>query len=353
MSLQSLDAAALPEQLSRFGAVIDVRSPAEFAEDHVPGAVNWPVLDDAQRHEVGTLYVQHSPFEARKVGAALVSLNIGALLQRHVGALPREWQPLVYCWRGGERSGALATVLDRIGFRTTRLHGGYKAWRTLVREQLQQMPAVLDFQVLVGRTGSGKTRLLQALAAAGAQVLDLEALASHRGSLLGGVPGVAQPSQKRFDSLLWQALRGFDASQPVFVEAESRRIGALQLPEALVARMQQHGRCVQVELPEDARIGLLLEDYAALTRDVPGLCRLLDGLVELRGRTQVSGWQALARAGDWTGLLTGLLHQHYDPLYRRSTDQHYRGLAQARTVALADAMPASLAAAAAALHRRP
>jgi tRNA 2-selenouridine synthase len=347
VSLRSLDAVALPELLGRFDAVIDVRSPAEFAEDHLPGAVNWPVLDDAQRHEVGTLYVQHSPFEARKVGAALVSLNIGGLLQAHARELPREWQPLVYCWRGGERSGALATVLDRIGFRVTRLQGGYKAWRALVREQLQQLPAALDFRVLVGRTGSGKTRLLHALASAGAQVLDLEALASHRGSLLGGVPGRPQPSQKGFDSLLWQTLRGLDSSRPVFVEAESRRIGALQLPDALVSRMQQQGRCIQLELPEAARIALLLQDYAPLTRNVDELCRLLDGLNELRGRATVVRWQALARSGDWQSLLTELLLQHYDPLYRRSTDQHYRGLAQARTVPLADAEAATLAAAAA------
>ncbi|WP_395702424.1 tRNA 2-selenouridine(34) synthase MnmH [Aquabacterium sp.] len=336
MSLRTIDAAGAVAQLAGFDTIIDVRSPAEYAEDHLPGAVNWPVLDDEERRIVGTLYVQESPLAARKLGAALVSRNIARWLEQGVQDKPREWQPLVYCWRGGQRSGSLALVLDQIGFRTTRLEGGYKGFRTLVREGLNALPARFDFQVLLGRTGSGKTRLLQALGAAGAQVLDLEALACHRGSLLGGVPGRPQPAQKRFDTLLWQALRALDPARPVFVEAESRKIGALQLPDALVMQMQQQGRCVQVEMPEAARIALLLEDYAPLTAEPETLCSLLQGLVSLRGHATVERWQSLARAADWPGLLAELLAQHYDPLYKRSTDQLYRGIAQARILHLPD-----------------
>ncbi|MBI5258489.1 MAG: tRNA 2-selenouridine(34) synthase MnmH [Burkholderiales bacterium] len=349
MALRSIDATEAAPRLAEFGTVIDARSPAEFAEDHLPGAVNWPVLDDEQRHIVGTMYVQDSPLAARKLGAALVSRNIAALLERHVQDKPREWQPLVYCWRGGQRSGSLALVLDQIGFRTTRLSGGYKGFRALVRQALETLPRQFDFHVLTGRTGSGKTHLLHALADAGAQTLDLEALACHRGSVLGGLPAQAQPSQKRFDTQLWQALHSLDAARPVFVEAESKKIGALQLPTALVEHMHEAGRCVLVELDDAARVQLLLRDYAALTVDVDHLCALLQGLVALRGRETVARWQAQARSGHWPALLSELLHQHYDPLYLRSTDRHYAGQAQAQRLRLADASDAAFAAAARAL----
>ncbi|OYU93147.1 MAG: tRNA 2-selenouridine(34) synthase MnmH, partial [Burkholderiales bacterium PBB5] len=239
MPLRSLNAPDALDVLSSFDTVIDVRSPAEFAEDHLPGAVNWPVLSNEERITVGTLYVQTSPLEARKLGAALVARNIANHLDQWVRDRPRHWQPLVYCWRGGQRSGTMAWFLDQIGFRTTRLDGGYKGYRAQVRADLAIPPTDLRLTVLAGRTGSGKTRLLPALAAEGAQVLDLEALACHRGSILGGLPGQPQPSQKRFDSLLWSALRALDTSRPVFVESESKQIGRLQLPAALVG--QQHG----------------------------------------------------------------------------------------------------------------
>lgn len=346
MSLKTAEAPRSVAELALYDTIIDVRSPAEFAEDHLPGAVNWPVLDDEQRHVVGTLYVQDSPLAARKLGATLVSRNIADHLERWVQDKPREWQPLVYCWRGGQRSGSLALVLDQIGFRTAKLAGGYKAFRTRVRDDLLTLPGRFDFRVLTGRTGSGKTRLLHALAAAGAQVLDLEGLAKHRGSVLGGLPGEPQPSQKRFDTLLWQALQALDCTRPVFVESESRKIGTLLVPEALIARMHAQGRCIAVSMPDDARVRLLLEDYTALTADVELLCARLQGLVELRGKEAVARWQALARAGDWNPLLTELLHQHYDPLYLRSMDRHYAGLAEARQLPLADAGESAMRAAA-------
>ena len=234
MTVQTLNAAQTIAQLDTFGAIIDARSPGEFAEDHLPGAVNWPVLDDEQRRIVGTLYVQSSALAARKLGATMVARNIADHLDRWIADKPRDWQPLVYCWRGGQRSGSLAWFLDQIGFRTAKLQGGYKGFRAVVRQDLADWPSRFDFRVLAGRTGSGKTRLLQALAAEGAQVLDLEALAAHRGSILGGLPDQPQPTQKAFDNRLWQALRLLDAARPVFVERESKKIGRLQLPDALV-----------------------------------------------------------------------------------------------------------------------
>ena len=337
MSLSSIAPDEVAADPRRFDTVIDVRSPAEFAEDHLPGALNWPVLDDEQRRIVGTLYKQVSALEARKVGAAMVARNIAEHLERWVHDKPRDWQPLVYCWRGGQRSGSLAWFLGQIGFRSAQLSGGYKAWRAVVRNDLQTLPLRFDFRVLCGRTGSAKTRLLHALAELDAQTLDLEGLANHRGSVLGSVPGQAQPSQKRFDTLLWQALQGFDAARPVFVEGESRKIGALRVPEPLIQRLRESGQCIRVELDEAARLKLLLQEYSHFASDAEGFCRLLEGLVALRGRDTISAWQTQSRAGHWPEVFAALMQQHYDPLYTRSLNQSYKQLAQAEPLLLRDA----------------
>jgi tRNA 2-selenouridine synthase len=349
MPVKPVTAAEACADLARFHTVIDVRSPAEFALDHLPGAVNWPVLDNEQRAVVGTLYVQQGPLPARKLGAALVARNIADHLDRWVRDMPRDWHPLVYCWRGGQRSGTMAWFLGEIGFRTAKLSGGYKAFRAVVRQDLAEQPARLRFRVLAGRTGSGKTRLLHALAEAGAQVLDLEGLASHRGSVLGAVPQHPQPSQKGFDTLLWQALRRLDPARPVYVESESRKIGTVQVPDGLLLTMRDQGQGLRVEMPFEARVRLLLQDYAHFAQDPEGFCRLLDGLVELRGRENVQRWQAQARAGQWAQVFGELMQQHYDPLYLRSMRHHFGGYDQAPVVQLADGEPATLRQAAAEL----
>jgi tRNA 2-selenouridine synthase len=342
MSLVQIDALQASAAQPGHDIVIDVRSAAEFAQDHLPGAVNWPVLDDEQRRVVGTLHAQVSPLQARKVGAAMAARNIAAHLERWVVDQPRDWRPLVYCWRGGQRSGSLGWFLSQIGFRTQQLRGGYKAFRALVRDELQTLPQRHGFQVVCGRTGSGKTRLLQALAAEGAQVLDLEALAGHRGSVLGALPGQPQPSQKRFDTLCWHALRRFDTARPVYVESESRKIGALRVPEPLIAQMREHGQCIQLELPWPARLELLLHEYGHFRADAEGFCRLLEPLIELRSRATVQAWQAQARAGQWAEVYGALMQQHYDPLYQRSLRGSYRQLDQAAVLHLADAQAATL-----------
>jgi tRNA 2-selenouridine synthase len=342
VAVTPIDARAFADGRAGCDTVIDVRSPAEFAADHLPGAVNWPVLDDRERRLVGTLYQQISAHEARKVGAVLAARNIATHLERWVADRPRAWRPLVYCWRGGQRSGSLAWFLDQIGFRTQQLAGGYKAFRAVVRDDLLRLPAALTLHVLCGRTGCGKTRLLQALRDAGAQVLDLEALACHRGSVLGALPDRPQPTQKRFDTVLWQALRGFDPARPVFVESESRKIGALQLPDALVGRMREHGRCIDVTLADGERVALLLEDYDFFTRDAERFCRRLEALTPLCGSGAVQGWQAGARAGRWADVFADLMHRHYDPLYERSTARHFAGHTVATRLHLADHGPQAM-----------
>jgi len=342
MTLRSTDGPEVARNLGAYDTIIDARSPAEFAEDHLPGAVNWPVLDNDERRIVGTLYVQDSPLAARKVGSAMVARNVARHIDQWVQDKPREWQPLVYCWRGGQRSGTLAWFLDQIGFRTTRLAGGYKGFRAVVRTDLAALPTQFDFRVLAGRTGSGKTRLLSTLAALGAQTLDLEALARHRGSVLGGLPGDPQPSQKGFDTALWTALLGLDAARPVFVESESKKIGALQLPDALMDRMRHHGRVLRVEMPDAARVQLLLQEYGFFAGEIDRFCGLLDGLIVLRGKERVAHWQAMARDGQWAGLFGELMRDHYDPLYLRSMDRHFAGYASAQELPLPDGEPDSL-----------
>ncbi len=341
MPLAKITVADAAAQLDSFHTLIDARSAAEYAEDHLPGAVNWPVLDDDERKAVGTEYKQVSAFDARKRGAAMVARRIAEHLESKVMDKPRDWQPLVYCWRGGKRSGTLAWFLSEVGFATRVLDGGYKAFRTLVREQLDTLPLALSFTVVAGRTGSGKTRLLHALAAQGAQVLDLEGLARHRGSVLGGVPGEPQPGQKAFETAVWDALRRVNPAQPVFVESESRKIGSRQVPEALLSRMRSQGRCVVVDMPDDARVALLLQEYAFFMQDAEGFCRHLDMLVELQGRERVNAWQAMARAGDWAGVYRELMLSHYDPLYTRSINRNF-DLSRALHLPVADGGDAAM-----------
>ncbi|MCU0774358.1 MAG: tRNA 2-selenouridine(34) synthase MnmH [Ideonella sp.] len=342
MGVRLIEAAEAAGQLAAFDAVLDARSPTEFADDHLPGAVNWPVLSDEERRDVGTIYAQVSPFDARKLGASLVARNIASHLERHRDFLQRDWSPLVYCWRGGQRSGTLAWFLDQVGFRTTVLKGGYKAFRRLVLEELERLPAGLDLRIVCGRTGCGKTRLLAALQEAGAQVLDLEALAAHRGSVLGGLPDVEQPTQRHFETRLWRSLRALDPRQPVWVESESRKIGRVHLPEALITRMRQSARCFHLSLPDPARVALLLEDYAHLTHDLPRFEALLAGLVPLRGRERVERWRHLARDGRWAEAFESLMLEHYDPGYLESMQRNFASFGEAQVVTAPDGSPASL-----------
>lgn len=329
MPVVPISAADAIARLDRFDAIVDARSPAEHALDHLPGALNWPSLDDEQRRIVGTCYKQVSAFEARKLGAAMVARNIAAHVEREVMDKPKDWEPLLYCWRGGQRSGALALVLGQIGFRVNLLEGGYKAWRRQVVQDLETLPARHAWRVLCGRTGSGKSRLLQTLKAQGAQVLDLEALAEHRGSVLGLLPGRPQPSQKQFETRIWQTLRGFDPGRVVYVESESRKIGQLQVPQGLIECIRA-AHCLQVDLALPERIALLMEDYDFFVRDVDALCRQLDHLAALRGRATVDGWKQAAREGRMAEMVEALLVQHYDPNYEASTQRNFVRHAQAR-----------------------
>lgn len=321
------------DQIANFDEVIDVRTPLEFAEDHIPGAINAPVLSNEERVIIGTMYKQVSPFEATRLGAAMVSRNIAAHLETTFADRPRNWRPLVYCWRGGKRSGSMTTWFNLIGWRAKQLDGGYKTYRRAVIDWLDTLPRQFRYIVLAGHTGSGKTRLLNALAGANAQTLDLEALAAHRGSLLGMLPNESQPSQKAFDSALVTAFRGFDAQKPVFVEAESRRIGQVALPVSLTEQIHR-GNCVRVETARDERIRLLLQDYSHLFDNRAFFKAQLAKLVELHGHKRIDEWQTMIDDDRRSELFEQLIDLHYDPAYARSTGKHFAKLTESKAFML-------------------
>ncbi|MGA7749144.1 MAG: tRNA 2-selenouridine(34) synthase MnmH [Gallionella sp.] len=328
-------------QLGQFDEIIDVRTPAEFAEDHIPGAINCPVLSDEERAAVGTLYTQVSPFEARKVGAALIARNIATHLETRFRDHPKSWRPLVYCWRGGQRSGAMCIILAQVGWAAHKLEGGYKTYRRDVLDKLEALPQSLTFKVVCGPTGSGKSRLLAAVADCGKQVLDLEMLAKHRGSVLGRLPEQAQPSQKFFGSVLLQTLQRFDPARPVFVEAESNKIGLITLPPALIAAMHASA-CLLVETPLATRVAGLLDDYRHYIENPELLIAHLQSLYRFHGAKQLENWTALIRAGDFSALVAELLTLHYDPSYFRATSKHYANLGRAQRVPLVSLSPDAL-----------
>ena len=330
-----------------FDEVIDVRSPSEFADDHLPGATNLPVLSDAERTQIGTQYKADS-FEAKRAGAAIVSKRIANYLENELANRPRHWRPLIYCWRGGNRSGAMATVLSRVGWPVTLLQGGYKAYRAHVISELPLLVQHLQFQVVCGVTGSGKTRFLQALDRMGAPILDLEALANHRGSILGLHPDSSQPSQKRFESLLWEKLHRLPKGQTIFVESESRKIGNVQLPEALIDAIRA-SPCIELEVPQALRVALLIEDYRHFLADPAPLLEQLTKLRGLVAHQLLESWLKSVECKDWEGLVNSLLIDHYDPSYQRSIQRNFPKIETARKVAIREIGPEGYEAAASSL----
>lgn len=308
--------------LSEYSEIIDARTPSEFAEDHIPGAINLPVLDDEERARVGTLHKQASAFDAKKVGAALVSRHIAEHLEQYFQDKPAGYKPLVYCWRGGNRSGSMAHVLQKVGFKAVQLDGGYKAYRRTVIAELDQLPARFSFQVICGPTGCGKSRLLQSLHARGAQVLDLENLAAHRGSLLGSLPDKPQPSQKGLESRIWWQLRQFDPAKPVYVESESKKIGNLRVPDALLTAMR-NGRSIWIEATIDQRAAILLEEYAHFLESPEGLIEQIAHLIPLRGHETVDRWKGQIEQRQWDQFVRDMLLSHYDPAYQKSLGRNY------------------------------
>jgi tRNA 2-selenouridine synthase len=321
------DAAA---QWQTFDDIIDVRSPAEFALDHMPGAINAPALDDAQRADIGTLYAR-SAFEAKKRGAVLVARNIAHAIDTLFVDKPKSWRPLIYCWRGGNRSNSFGTVMERIGWKVHVVTGGYTAYRRFVVTDLERLANQFQYRVVCGVTGSGKSHYLRMLQAQGEQVLDLEKLAHHRGSLLGSEPAGAQPSQKYFETLVWDALRQFDPARPVVVESESKKIGAVQVPDGVITKMRQSD-CIEITPTLEDRVTFLCQEYAHFFETPDVLLAQLTRLKPLVGGTRLAQWQSLIEQQQWPELVESLLVDHYDPTYRRSMEKNYTKYGQATII---------------------
>ncbi len=312
---QLSDLASLP-----FDQIIDVRSPAEFAQDHLPGAINLPAMSNEERARVGTIYVQEDPFKARKIGAAIVARNVAMHLEGPLSEKEGSYKPLVYCWRGGQRSGSVAIILKQIGWRADTIEGGYQAYRRLVSKALYEGAMPCPVVVIDGGTGTAKTRLLHHLADQGAQTLDLEAMAEHRGSLFGPM-GDTQPSQKAFESRLAMGLAKLQPNRPVYVEAESSKIGRLIIPPVLWQAMITAPN-LRLTAPLEARVDHLISAYPDMRADKTKLHSVLDMLTRYHGHEKVAQWKALAAAQEYPALTRALIETHYDPRYARISKTH-------------------------------
>ena len=342
MSLIPIPATEALQLLDSFDTIIDARTEAEFDEDHLPAALNWPTLNNAQRIEVGTAYKQINAFEAKKRGAAMAAANISKHIDSFVMDKPRDWKPLTYCWRGGKRSGSLSLVLSEIGFQVRIIDGGYKAFRAALVDDIPRLVEKLNFIVICGPTGSGKTRLLQALSIIpvsetqpAPQVLDLEALANHRSSVLGVLPGMPQPTQKAYDTLVWNALRHFDTTRPVYVESESKKVGNVVVPASLMDKMR-NSPCLNLQLQLDERVALLMEDYDFFVKDTAFFCDRLEALVSARGHDVVKRWQELAKSNQCETVVRELLIDHYDPVYFTSMKRNFKQYSASELIAPKD-----------------
>jgi tRNA 2-selenouridine synthase len=325
----------LASSLGEFDAIIDVRSPAEFALDHIPGSINLPVLSNEERVEIGTLYKQVSPFAAKKLGAAYVSRNIANHLENSLIDFPREWHPLIYCWRGGERSGAFTHILNRIGWKAMQLESGYQGFRRVVIDGLDRAAKDFSFQVIAGMTGSGKTRILQEIGALGQQILDLEGLAIHRGSVLGNEPNIEQPSQKGFETNLWNVFNALDPSKIVFVESESKKVGGLHIPDPLMDHIRQ-GKCIELRSSTNTRVSWLLREYEHFLSNPESFKDKLSLLTSRYGKELIAKWHTAIDAGDFESLVEELLVMHYDPSYQSSITRNFPNYREDHFVQLED-----------------
>jgi len=318
-----------PVDVGEFALVCDARSPAEHARDRIVGSISTPVLNDAEHAQVGTLYAQEGPYVAQRLGASLVAGNLSSILgsETFMG-LGKGSKLLVYCWRGGERSLSLAHTLSRIGHEVHVVRGGYKAYRRRVMQEMERLGR-FEYRLVSGPTGCGKGRVLEALAARGAQTVDLEALAEHRGSALGDMGDggfMAQPSSKLWESRLLAATQGLDPGRPVYVEAESRLIGKRQVPTAMWAEMVRPGVvCVEVSASMAARVAYTRREYSYFeaSENAGPLKSRLARLKATRGAEAVARWHAQIDAEDWDTFVHDILVNHYDPGYKKSQHRNF------------------------------
>jgi len=287
--------------------VIDVRSPGEFAQGHIPGAINIPLFDDAERAIVGTLYVKSGQDKAILKGLDIAVPKVG-LYVNSLKAICSTGLVLLYCWRGGMRSALLSEVLSKAGYEVAVLSGGYKAYRHFIRDGLARPAKVV---VLGGFTGSGKTEILKAIALQGEQVVDLEQLACHKGSVFGALGQSPQPTNEQFENNLYVQWDRLDLTRPVWLEDESRMIGTITLPDPVVEHLS-NGVLIRAELDAAIRINRLVNEYAGF--DKPLLAGAINKISERLGGTRMK--EALrALENDRFEVVAAIILAYYDKAY--------------------------------------
>lgn len=315
-----------PESLYdlRTPLIIDVRSPSEHEDERIPHSLNVPLLLDDERAEVGTIYKEQGEMVARRHALKFISRKVPDIIDKMMEPKLHGQPVVVYCWRGGLRSEAVASLLSIAGISCSRLTGGYKAWRKMVLNDLQSDRYAFEPVVIHGMTGVGKTEVLAALRDLGAQSLDLEALANHRGSAFGAMGLGKQPSQKDFESHIWLCLRAFKQAEPVFLEAESRKIGKLSVPDNILRRIRT-GRAVLVKGSLDSRAQRLaqqyMQDMSGGSADLAHGLQLFEQLRPFVSKKIADEIVKLASEGNLFEAIKILLTEYYDPLYLHSLKQ--------------------------------
>jgi tRNA 2-selenouridine synthase len=307
----------------KFDTIIDVRSPLEFAEDHIVGAINCPVLSDLERQKVGTIYKKESSFKAKIIGSSLTAKNIAFHIENNFMEKKGSWQPLIYCWRGGQRSKAFSIVLSEVGWRTNQLKGGYKEYRNQVINFLDNIGPKLKITLISGKTGSAKTKILKSIENEGGQILDLEGLANHKGSLLGKIPDLIQPSQKFFESLIFNKIQKLNLKDKIYIEAESSKIGNIHIPKSIWKKMINSPR-IEISANVELRAKFLVSDYDYMCNDPTLINPIIKGLKNRLSKKLFDEWTNLIDRKKWFDLTKSFLENHYDPSYSSNTIKNDR-----------------------------
>ena len=307
----------------KFDTIIDVRSPLEFAEDHIVGAINCPVLSDLERQKVGTIYKKESSFKAKIIGSSLTAKNIAFHIENNFMEKKGSWQPLIYCWRGGQRSKAFSIVLSEVGWRTNQLKGGYKEYRNQVINFLDNIGPKLKITLISGKTGSAKTKILKSIENEGGQILDLEGLANHKGSLLGKIPDLIQPSQKFFESLIFNKIQNLNLKDKIYIEAESSKIGNIHIPKSIWKKMIKSPR-IEISANVELRAKFLVSDYDYMCNDPTLINPIIKGLKNRLSKKLFDEWTNLIDRKKWFDLTKSFLENHYDPSYSSNTIKNDR-----------------------------
>ncbi len=290
---------------------VDVRAPVEYAEDHIPGAVNLPIFSDDERREIGTLYKMAGRDDAVKRGAEVGGRRISEIVNFLTDVKDREI--IIYCARGGMRSGAVASFVDSLGIRTLKLRDGYRSYRKMVMERLSTIEIKPAVFVLQGLTGAGKTEILREIP----DSVDLELMAGHRSSIFGGI-GLEQNSQKRFETLLLQKLDELEERDYIFFEGESKKVGNLHIPDNIFRQMRG-APAIYIDTPIERRIEIIRREYTGFNED-ERIIKTVSSLRSKLGSEKTDSLIARYMNGEIDGFIEELLTGYYDKLYRHTLD---------------------------------